>query len=128
MAKRKLKPSAFRRAYFVEQPRPGVGPPTFGGGFGDAEDLGRFLDLQTDEIAELDQFGLLRFEGGEAVEGFVQRQKLVVRRGAGDFEFVHVEMRGTGAAALPAFAAGAGDEDAAHGLGGGAEEVRAVLP
>ena len=41
----------------------------------------------------------------------------------------HVDhMGGAGAAALGLFAAGAGDEDAAHSFGRGPEEVCAVLP
>jgi hypothetical protein len=117
-----------QRSKFIEQPRAGVGPPAFGGGFGDAEHFGGFLDLQSHEVAELDQFGLPRLQRGEAIQGVVEREQLIVGRGAGDFEFVHVEVFGAGAATLAAFAAGAGDKDAAHRLGGGAEEVRAVLP
>src|SRR6185369_13096933 len=89
---RKLKPSAFRRAYFVEQPRPGVGPPAFRSGLGNAEDFSRFLDFQADEVAQLDQFSLLRFQRGEPVEGFIECEQLVVGRGAGDFEFIHVQV------------------------------------
>jgi hypothetical protein len=49
---------------------------------------------------------------------------VVVGSGAGDLQFIHVEMRGPGAAALSALAPSAGDEDAAHGFRGGTEEVR----
>ena len=113
---------------FLKQPRPGVGPPAFRGGFGNAEDFGGFLDLQAEEVTEFDQFGLFRLERGELVQSFVKREQLIVGRGAGDFEFIHVEMRGTGASALPSLASGPVDEDATHRFGGGPEEVRAVLP
>lgn len=55
----------------LEQPRPRVSPPTFGGGFGDAENLSGLVDFQPDEIPQFDQFGLLGFEFGEAIQGVV---------------------------------------------------------
>ena len=44
----RVRPSRLRqlRLYSVKQPRPRIGPPAFGGGFGDTEDFGGFLDLQ----------------------------------------------------------------------------------
>src|SRR4051812_25716573 len=112
----------------MEEPGAGVGPPAFGGSEGDAEDFGGFFDCEAGEVAELYQFGLARLQRGEAVEGVVHSEELIVGLGAGDFNFVHDEMRGAGTAALREFPPGAGDEDAAHGFGGGSEEVRAVLP
>ena len=112
----------------IEQPGSGVGPPTFRGGGGDAQHVGGFFNLQPDEITELHQLGLLRFKFGETIESIVQGEQLIVRPGAGDFEFVHVQMFGAGAAALGLFAAGARDEDAAHRFRRCPKEVRAVLP
>ena len=69
----------------------------------------------------------MRLQRGKSIEGVVEREQLIVGHRDGDFECVRVQVLGAGAAALPAFAPGAGDEDATHGLGGRAEEVRAVL-
>ena len=63
--------SAWRLVDLTEQPCAGVGPPAFGGGFGDAEDFGGFWNFHGDGVTELHQFSLLRFEHGEAVKGFV---------------------------------------------------------
>lgn len=112
----------------MEQPGPGVGPPTFGSGLGDSEDFRGFFNFQADEITQLHQLRLLRLEFGETVERIVEREQLIVRCGAGDFEFLHVEMRGAPASPLTALASGPSDEDTPHCLGGGAEEMRAVLP
>lgn len=116
------------RGYFVVQPCSGIGPPTFRRGLRNAEDFRGLLNFQTDEIAKLDQFSLARFQRGEAIQSFVECEQLVVRRGAGDFEFIHVQVGRARTAALTSFAAGTGDEDAAHGLGRGAKKMRAVLP
>jgi hypothetical protein len=112
----------------VEQPGPGVAPPTLGGGFGDAENLGGFFNFQADEVAELDEFRVPRFQRGEAIQRFVERKHAFIGKRAGNFKFVHIQVRGASSAALGLFAARAGDEKAAHGLRGGAEEVGAVLP
>ena len=70
-------PSAMRQALslfvaahfnFVKQPRPRVGPPAFGSGQRDAEHFGGLFSLQSDKIAEFDQFGLLRFDRGETIQ------------------------------------------------------------
>ena len=62
------------------EPRPGIGPPAFGGGLGNAENFGGFLDFQADEIAELDQLGLLR------LQRVVEREQLVIGRRAGNVD------------------------------------------
>src|SRR5438046_2284671 len=56
-----------------EKPGAGVGPMALGGRGRDAEDLRRLFDGQADEIAELDEFGLLLVVGGEPVQGIVDR-------------------------------------------------------
>jgi hypothetical protein len=75
--------------YLIEQPGSGVGPSALGGRFRDAEHFCGFLDLHPDEVAELDQFRLLRFERGETVKGLIQCEQLIVGRGTGDSEIVH---------------------------------------
>jgi len=112
----------------MKKPRSRVGPPARGGGFGDAQDLGGFFDLQPHEIAQLDQFGLLWFQRGKPVEGIIEGKQLVVRGGAGDFQFIYIQMERACSAAPGMFAAGAGNKNPAHGLGGGTEKVCAVLP
>jgi hypothetical protein len=110
------------------KPGAGVGPPAFGGGGGDAEDGGGFFDGEAGEVAEFDEFGFWFVEGGEFFEGVVNGEEFVVRSGRGDFELVDVEALLVSAMAQGTFAAGAFDEDAAHGFGGSPEKVGAVLP
>src|SRR4051794_2732840 len=112
----------------MKQPRARVGPPAFGSGFGDAQNFSGLLDFQPDEVPELDQFGLLRFELSETVEGVVERQQLVIRRWAGNFDLIGVQVLGTRTAALAVLAPCAINEDAAHGFGSGPKKMRAVLP
>src|SRR2546426_1797257 len=74
-----------------EKPGAGVGPMALGSRGGNAEDLRGLFDRQADEIAELDEFGLLLVVGGEPVQGVVDSQHLVVFARRSDFELRDVE-------------------------------------
>ena len=92
----------------VIEPGTGVGPPTLGGGFGDAKNFGGLINLKTHEVAELDEFGLLRFERGEAIQRFIEREQLVVGRGTGDFDFIRVQVLGAASRDVAGFCGGRG--------------------
>ena len=89
-----------RKLDFMIEPCAGKGPPAIGGGGGDAQDIGGFIYLQANEVAEFDKFGLPWFEGSEALKGIVEGEELVVGLRAGDLDIVHVEVTGPGTAAL----------------------------
>jgi len=110
------------------EPGLGVGPPAFRRGLGDVEDAGGLFGGEPDEVPELHELGLLGVKGGEPLECVVEGEELVVLDGGGEVEYVEFDVFGTGPVAEGALASGAVDEDAAHRLGGGGEEVGAVLP
>jgi hypothetical protein len=64
----------------------------------------------------------------EDIESFMDGEEFfVLWCRSGDLDFIPTHTRGASAVPGREFAAGAVDEDAAHGLGGGAEEVGAVF-
>lgn len=109
------------------EPGAGEAPVAFGGGDGDVEQGGAFLEGQAGEVAELYEFSFAGVVGGEAVEGVVDGEQFIAFPGRGDFEAVEVEVVVTAAVFDALFAAGAVHEDAAHRFGGGAEKVCAVF-
>jgi len=117
-----------RSVNLMVEPRPRVGPPAFGGGLGDAKHFGGFRDFHADEVAELHQLGLLRLQFGEAIQGIAQSEQLLIGPGAGDFNFIHIDVGGAGTTALRVLVARAADQDAAHRFGSRVEKVGAVLP
>src|SRR5688572_10387081 len=74
----------------LEQPRLAVGPVSFRGGGGNAQGGGGFFDGQSGEVAEFDEFGLLRLDRGELVECLVERDEVFDGFGRGDGQFVGV--------------------------------------
>src|SRR5262249_43194258 len=107
----------------LEQPGPGVGPQRVGRPGRDPQGRGGLVAGEAGEEAELDQFRRLRVHVGEPVEQVVEFEQVVGKALAGEDRLVQVRPW-PAAAALPGFlAAGLLDEDAAHGLGGGGEEV-----
>ena len=110
------------------EPGAGVPPGPVGGGQGDAQALGRLLQGQAAEEAQLDELGLERVVERELLQGLVQGQELL--RGPAGAEGVEVRVFAPPAAAvlLAPLAAGVLDQDAAHRLGGGGEEVAAAVP
>ena len=114
---------------FLKKPGAGVGPPAFGGDFGDAERTGGLGVVETGEIAQFYQFGLRRVMACEFFERLVNCEQLVIV-GAGSRKFKVVDIQPRLIAAMPWGAALAGpvDQDASHRLGGGGAKVRAILP
>ena len=115
-------------ADFAEEPGAGVGPVALGGGGADAQDFGGFLEGEAGEVAELYELGLLRVVQGEAIEGVVDGEQFVVCNGDGNLDILKIDALKAAAVTLGLLAAGAVDENPAHGLGSGAEEVSSVLP
>ena len=123
-------PTDFKIVHLAFQPGLGIGPVGLGGGLRDAQQLGRLRQGEAGEVAEGDKSCPAGGRDFEAVEGFVQGKHVGrVRRGA-DGWLVVVEgvLLKLPAVAQPALATGLLDEDAAHGLGGGGEEVPATAP
>ena len=85
-------PLAFQ---FAKEPGPGMGPVVVGGARGNAENLGRFLEGQADEVTQLDQFSFELALRGEFVERLVHGERLHrdrparCHRGAGRQHHVH---------------------------------------
>src|SRR5262249_37736565 len=111
---------------FVEElrvePAPGKEPPAFSRAEGDAQGLGGFRQGQAAEEPQRDELGLLWIEGDEAIDRLVQCQDLV-----GGLRCVvpvgQLDALPAAAAFVRALGASVIDQDAAHGLGGGREEV-----
>ena len=91
-------------------------------------DLGGVFDRQSGEVAQLNQLGGLGILGGQAGQGFVDVEKLVRRRGEADVGGVEGHTTTPAAAFVGLLAAGLIDENAAHRLGRGGEEVTAAVP
>ena len=104
-----------------------MSPVVIGCSRGDAQNFGGFLKRQSNEIAQLHQFGFNLVLSGEFVEGVVDSQELFVISRDGDFNAVNVHALLVAAATDRLFAAGAVDENPAHGFGGGSEEVGTIL-
>ena len=106
----------------------GISPEEIGAAGRDA-DGGRGLgNAQPREIAELDQFGCLRIGAGQPFEGGVDVQHLVETIGSGGGELVEVQANAISVPFLALLATGIIDENPAHGLGRGGEEVAAAVP
>lgn len=114
--------------HLLVKPGAGVGPPTLGSGAGDSEDGSSFFDGEAAEVAQFDEFGFWFVERGESFQGVAYGEKFVVRSRSGDFKFIDIEALLIAAVSEGAFAAGAFDENAAHGFGSGSEKVGAILP
>ena len=99
----------------------------FGGRCGDTEDFRRFFKGQANQISQLHQFGLFLIPRGEFVQCFVDGEQFVVAGNCRDVNVLNVPALPAAAVALRLFAAGALDEDAAHGFGRRTEEMTATL-
>src|SRR5262245_19283893 len=110
------------------QPRTGISPGVVSGSDRNVERLGDFLHRQADEETQFHQVGRHGIDGREVVQDVVDRQRfldIAGRRDAGFVQFVPTVL----AAALRRMPSpGLIDEDAAHGLGSGGEEVAAAIP
>src|SRR5262249_5653758 len=110
------------------EPGPGVGPVAVGRPPGETQAGGGLLLRQTGEEAQLDQLGtrliLLRQPFQRLIDrDHVARRGIVPRRKA-----VQIPPPPLAAAFETLLVPGAVEEDAAHGLGGGGEEMPAAVP
>jgi len=110
--------------------KPGAGgsPFAFDGGGGDAHDFGHLVGGEATEEAEFDDLALARVEFFEFLEGIVEGDQGHFLLGEIIDGFFEGELVGGAAALLGVVGAGVLDEDAAHQLGGDAEEMGAVFP
>ena len=114
-----------------KKPRAGVSPIAFSRRLGNTQHLSRLLDCHSDEIPELNQFRLARVVSGEAVERLVHGDLFVfITAGRGDLHggVIDVDPLQTTSVTNSFLASGVVNNDAAHGLGGDGEEMRATLP
>src|SRR5439155_6890420 len=86
---------------------------------------GGFFGAQADEKAKLDQFCLDRVLRGELIESVIDREKLIVSVGGCEIQLLDVHSDLSAAVTPRAFAASPVNEDTAHGLSGGREEMSA---
>ena len=110
------------------EPDTGVRPKTLRGPLGKPQRRGCFLHGHSHEITQLDQFRRRRIVGGQFVQGFVDRQQFVRRRGQHKSSFVELFSFRTPSAFQTLLAACVLDQNPAHGFGGRSEKMRAVLP
>src|SRR5262245_27794300 len=109
------------------EPAAGVRPVLLGGGERDAQRGGRLLGGEAGEEPELDQLGLARVLRLELPEGLVQdEQAVAVPLLRGRLDVVEVEPAASAPGLAGLLVPGPVDEDAAHGLGGGGEEMAAA--
>src|SRR5262249_20439140 len=72
-------PRQRRLLEFLVQPGAGVGPMPVGAAHGDAEGVGRLLDGQAGEVAQLDQLGNFRLLLGEPLDRLAHGQQAFIR-------------------------------------------------
>src|SRR5262245_27003802 len=115
-------------ADLAPEPGPGVAPQPVRAGPGQAEALGSVLDRQASEEVQLHDAGGLGVLGGKPGQGLVEGEDLLGRRADRDVLVVELDPLPVPAVPEAALAAGRFDEDAAHGLGGGGEELTPAGP
>ena len=108
----------------MNEPGAGVSPVVFGGALGQAQRLGGFNVGHPHKTTQLYYLSLDGVDGGELVERLVYGEELiVVTTRPGNFNTFKGHSLLVSTVPLGAFAAGLFNENAAHGLGGGAEEM-----
>ena len=108
----------------MNEPGAGVSPVVFGGALGQAQRLGGFNVGHPHKTTQLYYLSLDGVDGGELVERLVYGEELiVVTTRPGNFNTFKGHSLLVSTVPLGAFAAGLFNENAAHGLGGGTEEM-----
>jgi len=108
----------------MDEPGAGVSPVILGSALGEAQSSGGFNVGHAHETTQFDHLCLNGVDGGELVERLVYGEELiVVTTRPGHFNTFKVHPLLVSTVPLGAFAAGLFNENAAHGLGGGAEEM-----
>lgn len=112
----------------VKEPGSGIGPESASRAVGEVEELGGFLLAEAGEEPQFHQgsgLWILLFEPGDRL---VHLEESVIVGGEGEFHLLEVHAFAAAAAFQAEFSTGVLDQDTAHGFGGGAEEVGAILP
>src|SRR6266581_3771769 len=112
----------------LEEPRLGVGPVAFDGAFREAKDFRRLALAEPDKKPELDDFGFGRVGFLEFIERLVERQNRLLLDGRSDLDLINIEPLLAGAVSDRKALSRAINEDMAHGLSRGGEEVPSSLP
>lgn len=113
------------------EPGARVGPMTFGGRLGEPEHPAGLLEGQPGEELELDQLRFGRIRPLEPLQGLVQgKQRLVVHAGRkfGPVEIVQAHPFAAAAVSSGLLSSGTIDQDPAHGLGCGGDEMAVIVP
>ena len=113
---------------FAPQPGASVGPVAVGRALRQAEAPCRLRQRQAGEDAQLDQAGDQRFLACESGQRRIDGQQVAASLIDGQLSLQQVVPLPAPAVLLGLFASGLIDENAAHGLGGGGEEVAAAVP
>src|SRR5262245_50377933 len=113
------------------EPRPGVNPVAFGRGAGNVQRLGSLGKGKAGKVTQLYQAGLERLFDLELPQRFVPRKSFfslsivpMCEHGAG----VELNSAPAGAALLTVLAPRLVNQNAAHGLGGGAKKMPSTVP
>ncbi len=126
------KPSGFAMGpgsgELIMEPGFGHSPFPFDGGGGQTDDFGHLFDGEAAKEAEFDDFGLVGVELVEAIKGLVEFVEGDGWSGGEADRVVEGDLLGVAASFQGILGASVIDEDAAHELGGDAEEMGAVLP
>jgi hypothetical protein len=112
---------------FAKQPSAGVCPVILGRARRDAEHFRRFIVGQANEVTQLHQLGFDFMFESKFVERVTDGEKLVVGWWRGCIRILKLYALLIAAMTHGALAASAINENATHRLGGGGEEVGAVL-
>src|SRR5262245_31625525 len=116
------------RREFAAEPRPGISPRPLHLTCGSALHFCDFFDGHPGEHAEFDQLGRLWIDLPKFGQGRVQIDQLIIEW---DFHSIAVLEFATlplPSPTLAALATGIVDQNPAHGLGGGGEEMAAAVP
>ena len=103
------------------------GPFALDGGGRDSQRLGSFADVEAREEPQFHDATLAHVNGGERLEGLVEREHIHGRRLRGGRYVLEAQHRGAAAALAGVLPAGLIDEDLAHQLRRHRKEVRPVL-
>ena len=113
---------------FGKQPGPGVSPEPISRSAGHAEAYSGILDGHPGEQPELDHLGRLRVIFGEPGERLIDRDDLIGRGAGNPISLGELDPPSASAVDFGTLVAGIVDQDAAHRLGGGREEMAATVP
>ena len=115
-------------AHVPVEPGLGIGPVPVRRAQGDAQGRRGLLGREPREVAELDDLRSRRLLGGQPLEHVVECEKVVGAPLRFDVQVLQIDAGPPAAVPDAALPPGPLDEEAAHRLGRGAEEVAAAVP